>query len=91
MREGNYRLPNVKKHRLYDPHVVIIGAGTSKAACPIDKNGKAVPVLRNVHEVLGLKNTEKENSKEYIRLLERIGGGEQHGICFTDGQPDKVL
>jgi hypothetical protein len=47
MREGNYRLPNVKKHRLYDPHVVIIGAGASKAACPIDKNGKAVPVLRN--------------------------------------------
>ena len=69
----------------------ITGAGASKAACPIDKNGKAVPVLRNVHEVLGLKNTEKENSKEYIRLLERIGGGEQHGICFTDGQPDKVL
>ena len=84
MREGNYRLPNVKRHRLYDPHVVIIGAGASKAACPIDKNGKAVPVLRNVHEVLGLKNTiemygfSKEELADFEVLFSNIYGKPQY-------------
>ena len=36
----DYRLPKIKNKKLIDPHVVIIGAGASKAACPIDKNGK---------------------------------------------------
>ena len=38
-----YRLPNHKNKRLLDPHVVIVGAGASRAACKIDKNGKEVP------------------------------------------------
>ena len=37
-----YRLPNHKNKRLLDPHVVIVGAGASRAACKIDKNGKEV-------------------------------------------------
>ena len=49
-----YRLPNIKNKRLLDPHVVIIGAGASLAACPIDKNGKKVPLLSNIHKLLGL-------------------------------------
>ena len=60
MFDGEYRLPTVKNHRLYDPHVVIIGAGASKAACPKDKNGKSVPLLRNIHEVLGLQEKLKQ-------------------------------
>lgn len=35
-------------------HVAIIGAGASIAACPYDKNGKTLPVLSNIHNVLGL-------------------------------------
>ncbi|MBD5157185.1 MAG: hypothetical protein HDT13_06095 [Butyrivibrio sp.] len=49
-----YRTPNHKNKRLLDPHVVIIGAGASIAACKIDKNGKEVPILKNIHNVLGL-------------------------------------
>jgi len=52
--EPPYRLPTITNKRLKDPHVVIIGAGASKAACPTDKNGNTVPLLRNIHEVLGL-------------------------------------
>ena len=51
-----YRFPLVKNHRLQDPHVVIIGAGASKAACAVDKNGNTVPLLRDVHKVLGLND-----------------------------------
>ena len=39
-----YRLPNHAGKRLLDPHVVIVGAGASIAACEIDKNGKKVPL-----------------------------------------------
>lgn len=56
MFDNAYRVPNVKNHRLLDPHVVIIGAGASKAACPIDKNGKEVPLLRDIHKILGLQD-----------------------------------
>ena len=47
----DYRLPRIKSKRLIDPHVVIIGAGASKADCPIDKNGNSVPLLKNIIEV----------------------------------------
>ena len=49
-----YRLPNHAGKRLLDPHVVIVGAGASIAACEIDKNGKKVPLLKNIHNILGL-------------------------------------
>ena len=49
-----YRYPSIKNKRLQDPHVVILGAGASIAACKIDKNGKTVPALSNIHKVLGL-------------------------------------
>lgn len=49
-----YRLPRVKGKSLVDPHVVIIGAGASIAACKHDKNGRSVPLLKNIHTVLGL-------------------------------------
>lgn len=52
----DYRLPKIKNKKLIDPHVVIIGAGASKAACPTDKNGKSVPLLKNILEVLDLEN-----------------------------------
>ncbi len=84
MHDGNYRLPKVIDHRLQDPHVVIIGAGASKAACPIDKNGKAVPILRNVHEVLGLQEKlklfgfSKEELADFELLFSNINGKKQY-------------
>ena len=69
-----YRIPTIAKKKLLDPHVVILGAGASIASCPIDKNGKIVPTLANIHEILGL--TEKlqsygfsENEMENFELL----------------------
>lgn len=55
-----YRLPNIKEKRLQDPHVVILGAGASIAACPIDKNGRKVPALANIHKILGLTDRLKQ-------------------------------
>jgi hypothetical protein len=37
------------------PHVLLLGAGASRAACPRgDANGRAVPLMRDLVEVLGL-------------------------------------
>lgn len=49
-----YRLPNIKNKRITDPHVVIVGAGASLAACKYDKQGREVPLLKNIHGILGL-------------------------------------
>lgn len=39
------------------PHVIILGAGASRATCPSgDKNGKQLPLMRDFVEVLGLGN-----------------------------------
>ena len=51
----DYRILNVNNRRLKDPHVVILGAGASIAACKIDKNGRELPVLRNMHKILDLE------------------------------------
>ena len=55
-----YRLPNIKNKKLLDPHIVIVGADASIAVCKVDKNGKQVPVLKNIHPVLGLTDALKE-------------------------------
>ena len=40
------------------PHVVILGAGASLAACPLgDRNGRRLPVMANLIDVIGLKQT----------------------------------
>lgn len=57
-----YRLPRLKEKKLLDPHVAVIGAGASVAACRKDKFGREVPLLRNIHHLLGLtKELEKYN------------------------------
>lgn len=55
-----YRLPNIINKRLQDPHIVILGAGASKAAVPVDKNGLSVPLLSNIHTLLDLTNDIRE-------------------------------
>lgn len=70
MEKELYRFPHLKNKRLQDPHVVIRGAGASKAACRVDKNGRNVPLLRDIHKALclydelkgyGFSNDELEN------------------------------
>lgn len=69
-----YRLPNFKDKRLLDPHVVIVGAGASIAACKIDKNGKEVPLLKNIHNILGLTDelTKYNFSDEQMADFEKL-------------------
>jgi hypothetical protein len=57
-----YRLPKTNGKRLIDPHIVIVGAGASIAACKYDKNGKQVPLLKNIHMVLGLTDVLRKYS-----------------------------
>lgn len=78
-RQGNlpYRLPNIKNKRLLDPLVVIVGAGASVAACKVDKYGKQVPLLKNIHTVLGLT----DDLKEYGFSEEQMADFE---ILFSD-------
>ena len=75
-----YRLPNHVGKRLIDPHVVIVGAGASIAACEVDKNGKKVPSLKNIHIILGLTdelkkyNFSDEQMEDFEKLFSDING-----------------
>ena len=43
------------------PHLVILGAGASRAACPNgDKNGKKLPLMRDLGEVLDINSIVKD-------------------------------
>ncbi len=76
----NYRLLNHKNKRLLDPHVVIVGAGASVAACKKDKNGKEVPLLRDIHKTLGISselekyNFGDEQMSDFEKLFSDIYG-----------------
>jgi hypothetical protein len=46
---------DVKNNCNHSPHVLLLGAGASLAACPNgDKNGLTVPLMKNLVEVVGL-------------------------------------
>ena len=77
VQDGNSRrFPNIniENKRLMNPHVVIVGAGASIAACKIDKNGKEVPLLRNIHKILKLTSElEKYNfSDKQMSAFEKL-------------------
>jgi hypothetical protein len=53
------------KNRIDNPHVVILGAGASIAACPNgDRNGRILPSLQNVQEIVGLDDLIIEIEKQ---------------------------
>lgn len=58
----------------------IVGAGASIAACKIDKNGKEVPMLKNIHKILGLTdelkkyNFSDEQMEDFEKLFSDING-----------------
>jgi len=79
-----YRRPNHKNKRLLDPHVVIVGAGASIAACGTDKNGKKVPLLKNIHNILeltselGKYNFSDEQMSDFEKLFSTIYGKDEY-------------
>ncbi len=83
-----YRLPNHVGKRLVDPHVVIVGAGASIAACRIDKNGKEVPVLKNIHKILGLTDELKKYnfSDEQMEDFEKLFSDINEKVEYKDLQ-----
>lgn len=42
------------KLKMQRPHIVILGAGASRAACPEDRNGKKLPIMNDFSEIVGL-------------------------------------
>src|SRR5262245_61281950 len=47
---------DIKTHANHSPHVVLLGAGASIAALPRgDKNGRRLPALGNLVDVIGLR------------------------------------
>lgn len=80
MCEMLYCFPYVKDKRLQDPHIVVLGAGASIAACRVDKNGLEVPALANIHKILGLTdmlkgyNFSSEELENFELLFSKING-----------------
>ena len=73
------------KHACESPHVVIIGAGASRAACPTgDANGRPLPVMADLVELAGLKGLLQEAGVSYAP-------GENFEIIYEriSADPDK--
>lgn len=55
------------------PHVVVLGAGASRATCPNgDKNGKLLPLMIDFADIVGLKSMLKEWSIDSNQNFEEI-------------------
>jgi len=55
------------------PHVVLLGAGASRACCPIsDKNGRTLPVMTDFVETLGVENVIKNSGHDPAGNFESI-------------------
>jgi hypothetical protein len=62
------RLPRLRadKNACESPHVVILGAGASRAACPTgDANGRLLPVMADLVELAGLEPLLKDAGISY--------------------------
>ncbi len=69
------------------PHVLLLGAGASKAALPTgDKHGKAIPLLRDVAEALSLAN-EFPNDLRDLAITDFEGA---YSKLFERGCLDKI-
>lgn len=74
----------------HSPHVVILGAGASVAACPRgDLNGKSVPVMANLVSVIGLSRTLSAagipdyNTSNFEAIYDRIASSDKHrDVCL---------
>lgn len=61
------------ENRARRPHVVILGAGASRAACPKgDKNGKTLPLMNDLAEVVGMKGMLEERGIDCGRNFEEV-------------------
>ncbi len=62
------KLPQLRadKNACESPHVIILGAGASRAACPAgDANGRVLPVMADLVELAGLHDLLRESRIDY--------------------------
>ena len=69
------------------PHVVVLGAGASRATCPSgDKNGKILPLMRDFTEVVGIKSLLTEWKINSDQNFEEI-----FSDLYDKGESDKIM
>ena len=72
------------------PHLVILGAGASRATFPMgDGNGKELPLMQDFVEVLGLKHLLEENGvdkpyDDFEAMFSIISENKAHGSLRTE-------
>lgn len=72
--------------RMKRPHVVVLGAGASRAACPKgDKNGKLLPVMADFAKVVGLTDLFREWGIDADRNFE-----DTYSDLYEAGETEKL-
>lgn len=72
------------------PHVFILGAGASRAACPAgDKNGKKIPLMNDLIEIVGLqqllnKSGIKITDKDFEVIYSELSLGGHHADLLKE-------
>lgn len=64
-RKKSLPMLDIKTGINHSPHVVILGAGASRACCPTtDKNGRRLPVMADFVRTLGIEDTIKKSGRD---------------------------
>ncbi len=84
------RLPIIGATENADPHVVILGAGGSRAACPAgDRNGLALPVMADLIDTVGLRPLIQEvgfvpNAGNFEAFYDDLARSEKHSGLIAE-------
>ena len=84
------RLPIIGATENADPHVVIVGAGGSRAACPAgDRNGLALPVMADLIDTVGLRPLIQEvgfvpNAGNFGAFYDDLARSEKHSGLIAE-------
>ncbi len=86
------RLPRLRpdKHACDSPHIVILGAGASRAACPSgDAHGRSLPVMADLVEITGIDELLRSAAVDYNigqnfeELYERLKSDTSNAVIAT--------
>lgn len=64
-RKRSLPMLDIKTGINHSPHVIVLGAGASRACCPkVDKNGRRLPVMADFVRALGIEETIKKSGHD---------------------------